>query len=161
MIAAVVGVTALGALRRSLAVEIGLLSTSSEVGSGLVTSVFDEIRSAEQYLTGPTPQARDEFQATADSAFSYQRRLDGLAGLTESDRILVNRIKQLQAAIHVDYSMAHALLDLGRTRAAVAQAGAARGPAAHLTRLVRELAARQSDKAAQAGRRLAALATGR
>jgi len=161
VIAAVVGVTALGMLRRSLAVEIGLLRTSSEVGSGLVTSVFDEIRSAEQYLTGLTPQARDEFQATADSAFSYQRRLDGLAGLTESDRILVNRIKQLQAAIHVDYSMAHALLDLGRTRAAVAQSAAARGPAAQLTRLVRELSARQSDKAAQAGRRLAALATGR
>jgi methyl-accepting chemotaxis protein len=161
VIAAVVGVTALGTLRRSLAVEIGLLSTSSEVGSGLVTSVFEEIRSAEQYLTGLTPQARNEFQAAADAAVGYQRQLDGLAGLTESDRILVNRIKQLQAAIHVDYSMAHALLDLGRTRAAVAQAGAVRGPAAELTRLVRDLAARQSEKAGQAGQRLAALATGR
>jgi len=40
------------------------------------------------------------------SAFNYQKRLDGLPGLTEADRITVNRIKQLQSAIHVDYSFA-------------------------------------------------------
>jgi len=33
---------------------------------------------------------------------------------TEADRITVNRIKQLQSAIHVDYSFAHADLDIGR-----------------------------------------------
>jgi methyl-accepting chemotaxis protein len=161
LIAAVVGVTSLASLRRSLAVEIEGLRTSSEVGSGLVTSVFDEIRSAEQYLSVPTPEARGLFQTAADAAFRYQRRLDGLAGLTESDRIAVSKIKQLHALIHVNYSIAHALLDLGRTREAFTQAEAVRAPGTELTRLVRDLSARQSEKAGQAGQRLSAVATRR
>jgi methyl-accepting chemotaxis protein len=161
VIAAVVGVTSLATLRRSLEAEIEMLRTSSEVGNGLVTSVFDEIRSGEQYLTAPSPQTRDQFQTGADAAFRYQKQLDGLAGLSESDRIMVNRIKQLQASIHVDYSIAHALLDLGRAREAVAHSGAVRGPTTELTQLVRQLSARQSEKAAAAGQRLGALANRR
>ena len=156
VIAAVVGVTSLAMLRRSLAGEIETLRTSSEVGNGLVTSVFEEIRSAEQYLSAPGADVRDQFQAAADGAFRYQRQLDGLEGLSESDRITVSKIKQLQAVIHVDYSIAHALLDVGRTREAFAQAEAVRVPGTELSRLVRDLSARQSEKAGQAGQRLGA-----
>jgi methyl-accepting chemotaxis protein len=158
VVAAVVGVASLATLRRSLAAEIETLRTSSEVGSGLVTTVFDEIRSAELYLTAPSREARDQFQIGADAAFRYQKQLDGLQGLTESDRIMVNRIKQLQATIHVDYSIAHALIDLGRGREAIAQSSAVRGPATELSQLVRQLSARQSEKAARAGQRLSRLA---
>jgi len=149
VIAAVVGVTSLATLRRSLAVEIEHLRASSAVGSGLVTALFDEIRSAEQ---------ADQFQAAVDAAFKYQKQLDELPGLTEADRITVNRIKQLQATIHVDYSLAHALSDLERTGPAQGMIAQVRAPVAELTRLVRELSARQSDKATAAGQRLAAQA---
>src|SRR2546427_7199091 len=115
---------------------------------------FDEIRSAEQLGAG----SADQFQTAVDAAFRYQKQLDELPGLTETDRITVNRIKQLQAAIHVDYSLARALLDLGRTVQAQAVMGQVREPVAELTRLVRELSARQSDKATAAGQRLAAQA---
>ncbi len=154
VVAAVVGVSSLATVRRSLAAEIESLRTSSEIGNGLVISVFEEIRSAEQYLSTPSPESRDQFQAAADGAFRYQKQLDGLEGLTENDRITVSKIKQLQSVIHVSYSLAHALLDVGRGREAVAQTEAARGPATELSRLVRDLAARQSEKAAQAGVRL-------
>ena len=154
VIAAVVGVNSLATLRRSLEAEIESLRSSSEVGNGLVTSVFEEIRSAELYLSVPSTEARDQFQAAADGAFRYQKQLDGLEGLTENDRITVSKIKQLQAVIHVDYSIAHALFDVGRTREAIAQASEVRGPGAELSRLVRDLAARQSEKAGLAGRRL-------
>ena len=156
VIAAVVGVTSLATLRRSLASEIESLRASNEVGNGLVTSVFDEIRWAEQYLSVPSAEVRDQFQASADGAFRYQKRLDGLEGLTESDRITVSKIKQLQALIHVDYSIAHALLDLGRTREAFTQSESVRVPGTELTRLVRDLSARQSEKAGQTGQRLGA-----
>ncbi len=150
VVAALVGVTALTTLRSSLALEIERLRASSEIGNGLVTAVFDEIRAAEQ--------ARAEFPGAADSAFSYQKRLDALPGLSEAERITVNRIKQLQSVIHVDYSLAHAELDVGHTRDAQALILGVRAPTAELTRLVRDLSARQSDKAAAAGQRLAALA---
>lgn len=150
VIAAVVGVTALSTLRRSLALEIEHLRASSEVGNGVVTAAFDEIRTAEG--------ARDQFQTAVDTVFSYQKRLDALPGLSEAERITVNRIKQLQSTIHVDYSLARADLDLGRTREAQALSLEVRAPVTELTRLVRDLSARQSDKAAAAGERLASLA---
>jgi methyl-accepting chemotaxis protein len=150
VIAAVVGVTSLGTLRRSLATEIERLRAGNEVGNGLVTAVFEEIRAA--------GDNREQFSAAADAAFQYQKRLDGLPGLSEADRITVNRIKQFQSVIHVDYSLAHAYLDLGRTREAQALLVEARTPVAELTRLVRELSARQSDRAGAVGQRLARLA---
>ncbi|MEX2155721.1 MAG: methyl-accepting chemotaxis protein [Gemmatimonadales bacterium] len=150
--------TSLATLRRSLADEIEHLRASSAVGSGLVTAVFDEIRFAEQYLSDRSREAGAQFQSAVDVAFGFQKELDGLEGLTQADRLTVNRIKQLQAAIHVDYSLAHALLDLGRTREALALAAGVRVPVTELTRLVRDLSARQSDKAVQAGRRLSTLA---
>lgn len=158
VVAAVVGVTSLSMLRRSLAEEIEHLRVSSEVGSGLVAAVFDEIRSAERYLNEHSSESGAQFQSTVDAAFRYQKQLDDLPGLTEADRITINRIKQLQAGIHVDYSLAHSLLDVGRAREALAIAAGVRAPVAELTRLVRDLSARQSDKAAQAGRRLSTLA---
>jgi methyl-accepting chemotaxis protein len=158
VIASVVGVTSLATLRRSLGQEIGRLRESSEVGNGLVTAVFDEIRAAEQYLGERGQQTSDLFQTAVDSAFSYQKRLDGLPGLTEADRITVNRIKQLQSAIHVDYSLAHADLDVGRPREAQALVVAARPEVTELTRLVRDLSTRQSEKAVVVGQRLAGLA---
>jgi methyl-accepting chemotaxis protein len=165
VVAAVVGVTSLGTLRRSLAAEIESLRASSEVGSGLVTAVFDEIRFGEQYATQPGGRgggggsgAREEFQAAVDQAFSYQKLLDALPGLSEADRITVSRIKQLQSTIHVDYSLAHAQLDLGRTSEAQALMGAVRAPVGELNRLARVLSARQSEKAAAAGQRLGELA---
>ena len=158
VIAALVGITSLGTLRRSLATEIERLRVSSEVGNGLVTAVFDEIRAAEQYLSERGDSISNQFQGAVDSAFSYQKRLDGLPGLTEADRITVNRIKQIEAAIHVDYALAHANLDIGRTREAQALSVGARPEVTELTLLVRDLSARQSDKAAVVGQRLAALA---
>src|SRR3989442_15478693 len=103
VVASVVGVTSLATLRHSLADEIGRLRESSEIGNGLVTAGFDEIRAAEQYLGGRRQQTSGQFQTAVDSAFDYQKRLDGLPGLTETDRITRNRIKQLQRANHFHY----------------------------------------------------------
>src|SRR5438552_3608290 len=150
VVAAVVGVTGLATLLTSLALEIEHLRASSEIGNGLVIAVFDEIRAAEQ--------ARDQFQSAADTAFSYQKRLDALSGLSEAERITVNRIKQLQSEIHVAYSLAHAETDVGHTRDAQALMVGVRAPVTELSRLVRDLSARQSDKAGAAGERLGALA---
>ncbi|MGH7529992.1 MAG: hypothetical protein ACREMN_06370, partial [Gemmatimonadales bacterium] len=118
IVAAVVGITGLGTLRRTLGAELEHLATSSAAGSGVVTAVFDEIRAAELYLDAPSRIAAEQFRGTVDVAFRYLKQLEGLDGLTQNDRLTINRIKQLQATIHVEYALAHALLDLGRARAA-------------------------------------------
>ena len=142
-------------MRHAVADELAGLRASSEIGSGLVAMVFEEIRAAEQYLAAPSAGARQLFQAAGDDAFQYERRLEAL-GIAGEDRIAVGRLKQLNAAIQVDYAIAHALKDLGRDGEALAHSAAVRPHAAEVTRLVRDLATRQAVKAAQVADRLAA-----
>ena len=161
LVTAIAGAATLRHMRYAVADELAGLRTSMEVGSGLVTSVLEEIRAAEQYLASPGADARRQFQTTADDAFQYERRLDALGGLTAEDRVTVNRLKQLHAMIQTEYSIAHALKDLGRDQEAVARAAAVRSPATELTRLVRDLSQRQAQKAARAADRLTADAADR
>ncbi len=158
---AVGGAATLRQLGRAVAGELAALRTSSEIGSGVVTSVLEEIRIAEQYLGAPSADTRRQFQAAADQAFESEKRLGGLGGLTMEDRLIINRVRQLHAAIQTEYSIAHALKDLGRDREGEARASAVRPQAAELTRLVRDLSQRQALKAAQAAARLAAEARDR
>src|SRR5688572_5224433 len=153
--AALLGAATLRQMRRAVAAEFGALHASGEIGSGLVATVFEEIRDAERYLAAPRAETRRQFQAAAEEASLHEQRLEGLANLTIEDRLTVGRLKQLHAAIQVDYSIAHALKDLGRDREALAQSLAVRPRAEELTRLVRDLASRQARKATQAADRLA------
>src|SRR5256885_567729 len=158
---AIAGAATLRQMRYAIDQELDALRTSTEVGSGLVTSVLEEIRAAEQYLGSPGDDPRREFQAAAEEAFQHQRRLDGLGGLTVEDRLTVNRVKQLHAAIQTEYSIAHALRDLGRDQEAAARAAAVRLQVTDLTRLVRDLSRRQAQKAVKAAERLTADAADR
>jgi len=72
-----------------------------------------------------------------------------MGSLTVEDRLTVNRVKQLTRPSRPEYSIAHALRDLGRDQEAVARAAAVRPQAAELTRLVRDLSRRQAQKAAR------------
>jgi len=156
LVTAIAGATTLRRMRYAVENELEALRTSAEVGSGLVTTVLEEMRSAEQYLASPGDEARRDFQANAEEAFEYQRRLEAFPGLAVEDRLTVNRVRQLHAAIQTEYSIAHALKDLGRDQEAVARAAAVRPQTAELTRLVRDLSRRQAQKATKAAERLTA-----
>jgi methyl-accepting chemotaxis protein len=158
VVAAAIGVAALRTMRQAVATELQNLQTASQMGSGLVTTIFDEIRAAEQYLSAPSAEARTQFQDAADEGFRYERGLEQVPGRSIEDQLTVNRIKSLQALIQVDYALAHALKDLGRDRAAQGQTTAGRELSQELTRLVRDLSTRQAQRAGQAAERLASLA---
>jgi methyl-accepting chemotaxis protein len=161
VITAAAGTTALRTMRQRITIEMGAVRSANAIGSGLLITVFDELRSADQYLTAPDSRARTSFQDAADSAFASEKRLEKLPQLSDADRLVVNRIKLLQSSIQVDYALAHAMRDLGRDRDAQARAAAVRAPSAELMGLVRDLSGRQADKAAQAAQRLAGLAARR
>jgi methyl-accepting chemotaxis protein len=153
---AAAGALTLRRMRTAVEDELQGLRAATEVGSGLITSVLDEMRAAEQYLASSGDDARRAFQAAADDAYAYQRRLDALGGPAAEDRFTINRVKQLHATINTEYSIAHALHDLGRDQEAVTRAAAVRSQASELTRLVRDLARRQAQKAGQTAERLSA-----
>jgi methyl-accepting chemotaxis protein len=110
-------------LDRSIDEELGLLLGTASLSNGLVAAVGAEIRAAEQYLAQPTPAAKNEFLRAGDSAYAYQRRYRDLRSLTTSDRYIVNRIGETQARLEIAYAQAHALADLGRREEARALAG--------------------------------------
>src|SRR2546430_1601345 len=76
---AIAGAATLRQMRYAIEQELDALRTSTDVGSGLVTSVLEEIRAAEQYLGSPGDDPRRQFQAAAEDAFQHQRRPDALA----------------------------------------------------------------------------------
>jgi len=146
---------ALRTIRRSETEQLDAVQRSGEVSNGVVTSVFRQINAGQQYLTAPTRELRDQFQDAADESFEFSRQLDRLPGLTLEQHLTVNRIKQLEASITADYSIAHALRDLGRDDAARVQSIAVLRPAADLTRLVRTFTAELAKHTRRAEQQLA------
>ena len=71
VIAAIIAAASLRTMRIAVGQELQALQAASLVESGLVTTVFDEIRAAEQYLSAPSEDARAQFQEAADEGFRY------------------------------------------------------------------------------------------
>jgi methyl-accepting chemotaxis protein len=143
---ALIGVSSIRALDQSVARELALLLESTDLGSGLVSSVASEIRSAEQYLVRPAGELRVRVLEDGDSAYALQQRYRGLASLTTTDRYIVNQIAENQAKIEVAYAMAHALTDVGRPDEARRYADLARSPSDTLLRDVRALSLAQTSR---------------
>src|SRR5437870_12428196 len=93
-------------MRHAVADELAGLRASSEIGSGLVAMVFEEIRGAEQYLAAPSADARQLFQTASDETFHSERRPAALAA-TRGARIAVSRLRPLNAALQVGEGIAH------------------------------------------------------
>ena len=143
---ALLGVTSIRALDQSVERELSLLMESTDLGSGLVSSVASEIRSAEQYLVRPGEGLRLQVIQEGDSAYAFQRRYRGLKSLTTSDRYIVNQVADNQAKIEVAYAMAHALTDLNRLDEARRYADLARSPSDTLLGDVRALSLAQTSR---------------
>jgi methyl-accepting chemotaxis protein len=143
---ALLGVNSIRALDQSVERELTLLMESTDLGSGLISSVATEVRSAEQYMVRPSQQLRAQVLEQGDSAYGFQRRYRGLASLTTADRYIVNQVADNQAKIEVAYAMAHALTDLGRPDDARRYAELARSPSDTLLRDVRALSLAQTSR---------------
>lgn len=160
-VVALIGIDALRTVGQTVAREMGTLSRVSELSSGLVIALFDEIRAAEQYLTDGSAAARNRFRDAGSTAYEVRSRLRAMGELTEADRVLATRIAELQAEVEVLYSLAHAEFDLGRRTAALATASTARQPADALLAAVGEFAAQQRTRADAVAIGLQRTATGR
>jgi methyl-accepting chemotaxis protein len=143
---AVLAVSAIRSLDRSVSEELGTLLQTTNLGNGLVASITSEMRSAEAYLDAPSVDAKTDFLRAGDSAYSFQRRYRDLMSLTTSDRYILNRIGAIQARIEIAYAHAHALVDLGRKDDAHRLAVQARPAADTLVGDVSALTVAQTDR---------------
>ncbi|MGH7508876.1 MAG: methyl-accepting chemotaxis protein [Gemmatimonadales bacterium] len=143
---ALLGVNSITSLGRSVDQELSLMLESTDLSNGLIASLSDQVRSAEQYIMRPSGVSRRRFAQEGDSAYVYQRRYRTLKALTTSDRYIVNKIAANQAQIEVTYATAHALTDLGRTAEARRLADQAQAPADTLLSDVRALSLAQTNR---------------
>jgi methyl-accepting chemotaxis protein len=143
---AMLGVDSITSLDKSVDEELSAMLESSDLSNGLIASLSDEVRSAEQYLTRHSESSRRRFVELGDSAYVYQRRYRAMEALTTSDRYIVNKIAGNQAQIEVTYATAHALADLGRLDEARQKADEARAPADTLLGDVRALGLAQTNR---------------
>ena len=143
---ALLGVNSIRSLDQTVDQELTLLLESTDLSNGLIASLSAEVRAAEQYLMVPSERARRRFLEEGDSAYTYQRRYRTLRALTTSDRYIVNKIADNQAALEVAYATAHALADLGRVDDAKRYAERARAPSDTLLGDVRALALAQTNR---------------
>jgi methyl-accepting chemotaxis protein len=150
-----IGIGALRSLDSIVSRELTTLTRVTELTNRLVSSLFDEIRSGEQYITDRNPSAAARFREAGRLSYEAQNGLRALPSLTESDRVQVTRIGQLQAEVEVWYAVAHAQRDLGRREAAEATVANAREPSDELLQLVRDFSAAQRARTEMAGRELA------
>jgi methyl-accepting chemotaxis protein len=144
---ALLGVNSITELDRSVDQELSLVLESTDLSNGLITSLSDEVRAAEQYLMRRSETSRRRFVDDGDSAYAYQRRYRNMRALTTSDRYIVNKLAANQAQIEVAYATAHALAELGRVDEARQKADQARSPADTLLGDVRALALAQTNRA--------------
>ncbi len=144
---ALIGVSALRTLDQTVSRELDGLTEAAEITNGLVVTLFDELRTGEQYLTDRAATVRQAFRDAGERAYGYQSRLRTLPDLREADRLMIARIAELQAEVEVWYSLAHAQVDLDRRAAAERTAGQVRVPTEELLRLVQDFSALQRNRA--------------
>ena len=90
VLTATAGTTALATIRHRITAEMNALRITTSISTGLLTTVFTELRSAVQYVSTPDPRVRDEFQSASDSAFEMERRLEQIGDLSVEDLSLIH-----------------------------------------------------------------------
>lgn len=158
---AVIGIGALRTVRNTVTQELAALTRISSESNALVTTLFEQIRAAEQYLTDNSLEARNTFRTGGESAYALQQQMQRLPDLTESDRVVIMQIGAIQAEAEVLYSYSHAQNDLNRRSDAQAGAATAREKANELLRLVGLLSASQNAQAERTASSLELAATDR
>ncbi len=149
------GVLFLRSMTTDINVRLVELRASARTNSALQGGILNEIAAAEAYLTAPSHDLADRFQRIGLETHSVRKQYGRMAGLTPRARVLVDSIGRLQAQLEAEYSLAHALLDVGRADDARIRAAGARGPANAITEAIRALGEQEAEGAAAANAALA------
>ncbi len=151
---ALFGIVALRLMTRDIDRRLEDLRNSSAVNSLLQSGILHGIATAEAYLASPGTELRVRFLTGGLETHTLRGSYRRLPDLTTEERVLVDSIGRLQAALEVDYALAHAQLDLGRLAEARTAAARARIPASEITSAIRTLGEHELARAEAAAAQL-------
>jgi len=158
---AVTGLVFLRLMQRDLNAQLAEMRAASSTNALLQTGILNEIAAAEAYLASPELEVGERFKTSGFETHQVRRQYSQLKSLTGAERVLVDSLGRLQSVMEVDYSLAHALRDLGRADEARAAAARARGPATAITQVIQTLGGRSAEASQAASAALAHSATDR
>ena len=155
---AVVGTAAFRTVTRDYAANLATVTQWGDVTTRFQASALEVIAAGQAYFVGVgtraaagaqitgNPAVAARFHQASDATFAELRRLRSLPDLTADDRILIGRLADLHAQLEVEYSLAHAYFDLGRTEASSIATARTRTTVDALTASVRHLARLQTNR---------------
>ena len=155
------GVIAMRLMVRDTDARIQEMRTSATSNALLQAGILNEIAAGEAYLAAPDSVRREVFQRTGLETHALRRQYRKLTSLSPAERVLVDSVGRLQAALEVHYSVAHALEDLGQVEEARGAAARARDPAQAITDAMGNLTEMEALSAHAASAALARSATRR
>ena len=143
-----VGYATVETLTGTITARLEAVRWSTEIGGELEVALLRQIDAAETYLRNGGAATAHEFSARGASAHEVTRRYKELPDLTGPEQAQIQALEELHARMEVDYALAHALHDLGRTAEATARVDSAAGSARRLQAAIRNISAEQTEKMA-------------
>jgi len=145
------GAVTLGSFGRDVSTRIDALYQSSSLGSRLEGTALEQLITGEHYLVSGDSSTAARFDALGMRVHELSNQLAGAPDLTSDEQMRVARIEDLHSRLEVQYSLAHALSDLGEPFDAVQRVQSAQPTLQQLVTMVRSLAATEASKVSSAG----------
>ncbi|MEJ2185540.1 MAG: methyl-accepting chemotaxis protein [Gemmatimonadota bacterium] len=145
------GVVTIGSFGRDVSTRVDALYESSSVGSRLEGTALEQLIAGEHYLVSGDSATAVRFHQLGMTVHDLSAQLSAARDLTSEEQMWVARIADLHSRLEVQYSLAHALSDLGEPFQAVERAQAAQPTLQQLVSLVRSLAADEAAKVSAEG----------
>lgn len=128
--------------------RITVLHQSAELGTGLTATVLEQVATGEHYLVQGDEATAEEFVQLGMEAHEALAAYGDLPGLSSRQQVQIAEIGDLHAMLEVEYSLAHALSELGRPEEAAARVDAVQPETSRLQDLIRVLSADQASEVA-------------
>ena len=134
---------------------------SATIGSELETLLLTQIEAAEGYVQDGDRSDAERFADLGREAHQMTRKYKQLGNITTSEQAQIVALEELHARMEVDFALAHALRDLGRTGEAAARADSAARATRSLQTAIRNISDEQTEKMAAASTELSGMGSDR
>jgi methyl-accepting chemotaxis protein len=145
------GVVTIGNFGQDMSTRVDALYESSSIGSRLEGTALEQLIAGEHYLVSGDSATAVRFHRLGMTVHDLSGQLASARDLSSDEQMWVARVEDLHSRLEVEYSLAHALSDLGEPFQAVERAQAAQPTLQQLVMLVRSLAADEAAKVSAAG----------
>lgn len=145
------GIVTIGSFGRDVSTRIDVLYESSSVGGRLEGTALEQLLAGEHYLVSGDSATALRFHQLGMVVHDLSGQLAAEPDLTSDEQMWVARIEDLHSQLEVEYSLAHAMSDLGEPFQAVERVQAAQPTVRQLVSLVRSLASDEAAKVSAAG----------